>query len=407
MFLQLRVKLTALYILIAVIFVTTIGGATYGLLAYYFHSITDLALRHRMAHEFELLGLSLPPDLAHADAEWNRIRMQVWPQIRPTFDSASLGRAQQEWQAHVTHFHSHEEDHVLEETYDGELTSVFLIPLNRFGQVVSSVPLPVLLAYKELPDQRAVQFALQEGVDLRTIALPDGQRARLLTYLVPLAETKIVLQLGRVLADQDYILRRFLSGILVSGAVVLLISAGGSWWLAGRALQPVQASIERQRTFVANASHELRTPLTLIRASAEVVHNNLASQSEDRRLLADVIDEVDYLTRLVDDLLLLSRLDVGRLVLKRRRVDLDEFLCEAERTFAILTEGRNLILERKPANGAVIADPIYLRQALLAILDNAIRHTPDGGVITLEAPDNDLLSFDDKESHTGWWRHNP
>ncbi len=90
----------------------------------------------------------------------------------------------------------------------------------------------------------------------------------------------------------------------------------------GRSLIPAQPAWERQQAFVANASHELRTPLTLMRASAEVAQRGLPETDDRRALLGDVLQETDHMGRLVDDLLLLSRLDAGRLALERKIISL-------------------------------------------------------------------------------------
>ena len=92
--------------------------------------------------------------------------------------------------------------------------------------------------------------------------------------------------------------------------VAWVVMAAASWWLAGRSIQPAQLAWRRQQSFVANASHELRTPLTLLRATAEVAQRSLGPDETDRRvLLGDILAECDHMSRLVGDLLLLSRLD--------------------------------------------------------------------------------------------------
>lgn len=385
MFNRLRLRLTALYTLIAVIFMAALVAVTYGLLAYYFQTITDLALRHKMAHEFQLLGLALPDDLAFADQEWNKIRQQIWPQVRFAPQTLSLEQIQENWQRQLLHLNYHLSDQSLEEAYDSELAAIFLIPLNNEGRMLNPGDALQNLARGQLPEQGAVQSALAQGQDLRTVVLIDGTRVRLLTYRLPLPDGGALFQLGRLLTDQDYILRRFLNGLLVIGAVGALLSALGGWWLAGRSLIPVRESFERQRTFVANASHELRTPLTLIRASAEVAHDNLQDDQENQALLTDIIQEVDQMTRLVDDLLFLSRLDAGRVVLKRTLIELPDLLGEMQQVGKQLANGREILIQIAEAHGALLADRTRLSQVLRNLLENALHHTPSDGAITLAA----------------------
>jgi signal transduction histidine kinase len=159
-----------------------------------------------------------------------------------------------------------------------------------------------------------------------------------------------------------------------------------SWWLAGRSLIPTQRAWEQQQTFVANASHELRTPVTLMRASAEVALRGLPAPDVDRReLLEDILHECDHMSRLVEDLLLLSRLDAGRLKLERSAVPLAELLADVQRQTGRLAGEKGVRLSASSPSGIAWGDPTRLRQVLLILLDNALRHTPPGGSITVEA----------------------
>jgi len=144
--------------------------------------------------------------------------------------------------------------------------------------------------------------------------------------------------------------------------------------------------IDRMRAdFIANASHELRTPLTLIRASAEVARRGLPETDSRSELLGDVLQETDHMGKLVEDLLLLSRIDAGRLTLAREPLDVGELLTELERQVGRLAESKDITLSRGAAKGTALADPTRLRQVLLILLDNALQNTPAGGSIALGA----------------------
>jgi signal transduction histidine kinase len=159
-----------------------------------------------------------------------------------------------------------------------------------------------------------------------------------------------------------------------------------SWLVAGRALVPAQAAWVRQQGFVAGASHELRTPLTLMRASAEVALRVTPAGDADRReLLGDVLHEIDHMSHLVEDLLMLTRLDAGRLPLERTAVALPEAIADVGRQFGRLAADKGLTLRCEVPEATVMADPTRLRQVLLILFDNATRYTPAGGVITITA----------------------
>jgi signal transduction histidine kinase len=137
---------------------------------------------------------------------------------------------------------------------------------------------------------------------------------------------------------------------------------------------------------VANASHELRTPLTLMRASAEVALRGLPQQDADRHeLLSDVLHETDHMSKLVEELLLLSRLDAGRLKVDRLPIAVPELLADVQRQIGRLSDERGIRLCAGAASGVALADRTHLRQVLLIVLDNALRHTPKGGQVQIEA----------------------
>jgi signal transduction histidine kinase len=206
-----------------------------------------------------------------------------------------------------------------------------------------------------------------------------------------------VLQVGRLLNDQDRVLNGFYTGLLIVGGFAVVILGLGSWWLSGRTLNPAQKAWEQQQVFVSNASHELRTPLTLIRASTEYALRS-ASTPEQSELLTTVLQDCDYMNRLVDDLLLLSRLDTHRLQLEKEPISLPELLSDLAEQFARLAEARQVSLMISQSRGTVWGDQTRLRQVVLILLDNALRHTPPGGSITLstypQAKSVDILVAD-------------
>jgi signal transduction histidine kinase len=377
MFNGLRLRLTLLYLLAALALIVLIGGGAYWLVGSYFRTTTDLALQHRMAHEFMRLGARPPPELAAADLAWYTNRGKLLPsQPSPMARAASTSNDHNAGE-------KHSDDLAGEEEFDSELAAIFVLWLNADGMRIATpgAPAPAIA-----PNRSAIASAQTNGSDIRTDYVSNGSRVRLLTYPIEMAGGSEFLQMGRMLADQDRVLRKLLIGLLgLGGASVLLLSAG-SWWLAGRSLRPAQQSWERQQTFVANASHELRTPLTLIRASAEVALRGLPQQDADRReLLGDLLHEADHMSELVEELLLLSRLDAGRLSLERRTIVVPDLLTHVQRQLGRLADERGVRLCVGAVSGVVLADPTHLRQVLLIVLDNALRHTPKGGEVWIES----------------------
>ncbi|MDP9366101.1 MAG: cell wall metabolism sensor histidine kinase WalK [Chloroflexota bacterium] len=143
-----------------------------------------------------------------------------------------------------------------------------------------------------------------------------------------------------------------------------------------------------RREFVANVSHELRTPLTSIKALVETLE---AGAIDDQAVAGDflhrIVGEVDRLAALVDELLNLARLESGRVVLHPEALDPADLLGRASERLRPQTERAGLALEIAVPAGlpAVLADRARLEQVVLNLLHNAIKFTPSGGRITVDA----------------------
>jgi signal transduction histidine kinase len=140
-------------------------------------------------------------------------------------------------------------------------------------------------------------------------------------------------------------------------------------------LARLRDSFERERHFVADASHELRTPLAVMQTELDGALLMRPAEPEVRVGLLAVMSECARFTRLADDLLVLARLDKGRLPLRTTRVDVSALLARVRDYYADLTaeQGRFIVLDVSQAV-SVQADPDRIRQVLINLLDNAIRH---------------------------------
>jgi len=143
-----------------------------------------------------------------------------------------------------------------------------------------------------------------------------------------------------------------------------------------------------RREFVANVSHELRTPLTSVRALAEALAGGAAQDREaGPRFLERVIAEIDRLTLLVNDLLDLSAIESGSAKLEMEPVALDDVIEDVIAKFRPMADGRRIALRGNGARGLppAWADRTRITQAVANLVDNAIKYTPDGGTVTVEA----------------------
>jgi two-component system, OmpR family, sensor kinase len=149
------------------------------------------------------------------------------------------------------------------------------------------------------------------------------------------------------------------------------------------ALRRRAASEARLRRFAADASHELRTPLAAIRGYAELglLHPG-DSPDTVTHALGRVLSESTRMSVLVDDLLLLARLDAGR-PLNREPVDMTRLAIEATSDARVARPGHRWMLELPDDPVEVSGDEHRLHQVLVNLLSNAGRHTPDGTTVTV------------------------
>jgi signal transduction histidine kinase len=232
---------------------------------------------------------------------------------------------------------------------------------------------------------------------------------------------------GTSLARSQELLSRFLAMLLIGGPIALVVTSACGWLLAGGALRPVErvrreaaavsvseldrrlpvppagdelarlvttlnemlarleASFAHERRFVAVASHELRTPLTNMKAELDLALSRARTPAAMEEALRSASIEADRLAALAEDLLVYSRVEDGVVPIVRADVDLGELVqasCEAHERVAHHA-GVDIRMHIEPAEASI--DGIRMRQVIDNLLDNALRHTPAGGSVTVEA----------------------
>jgi signal transduction histidine kinase len=152
--------------------------------------------------------------------------------------------------------------------------------------------------------------------------------------------------------------------------------------------EQVKASQQSQRDFLANVSHDLKTPLTSIQGFAQAITDGAARDPASVRRSADVIqDQAQRMSRMVTELLDLARIESGQIVMRREAVHLDAVLRDCANRLALYAQQASVKLEvQVPDDLPVITgDGDRLAQAITNLLDNALKHTPEGGQVTLAA----------------------
>ncbi len=235
----------------------------------------------------------------------------------------------------------------------------------------------------EIPSPELARRAIAKGeTDLEMIETPDGDVWVVSALRQKRFETDVV-----QVARSPRVVRETVNGLIfVLGSIglgALGLATVGGLFMSRRAMRPVRRAFERQRTFIADASHELKTPLTLIRADAEVLSRGL-SKEDDRELVEDILQETDRTSAILSDLLVLARLDAGKLEVAGKPFDLAVILAEAADRFkARAAEEGIQILCDVPGELPARGDPERTAQILAALLDNAVRFTPPEGSVTV------------------------
>ena len=175
------------------------------------------------------------------------------------------------------------------------------------------------------------------------------------------------------IGDVEEPLRGLRMALLLLSPLALVVASAGGYWLAGRALVPVEAAFEAMRRFTADASHELRTPLAAMRGTVDVALGKQRSPDELGAALGSMGEEVDRMRGIVDDLLILARADAGRADLQRMRVRLDRVVEDACDALRPVAEERGLRLDVSAEPTTVLGDERWLRQLLVNIVGNALK----------------------------------
>jgi signal transduction histidine kinase len=205
------------------------------------------------------------------------------------------------------------------------------------------------------------------------------------------------MQVGRSLKEFDGDLR-FLQWILFIGLpLTLALITVASWWLAGFAMRPIYRSYSHIQQFTADAAHELRTPLAAIRTTIEsTLQSHNLIEAESRSTLQIIERQNNRLAQLVQDLLLLSRMDIQELKPKQHAFCLNDLVSDTVEELEGLAFASGITLSAKIQTMQplyVLGSEEQLYRLLANLVTNAIRYTPQGGRVTisLERSDHHVL----------------
>jgi signal transduction histidine kinase len=250
------------------------------------------------------------------------------------------------------------------------------------GQDITGIP-------SALTSDTLAREALRTGQAMSDTVNAGGAMGQSYLYALPVPNQnggyQGVVMIGESIQVQENVLSLLLTLLLVIGGVALLGAGLGGLFLANRALAPARLAWTNQQRFIADASHELRTPLTLLRADAEVLLRGRAQLArDDVFLLEDIVAEVTHMTRLAENMLTLARLDNRAPHREHEVVNLARVAREDAQRMHALADEMDIAFQVEADDAAlVIGDPTLLQQAVLALLDNAIKYNHRGGRVTV------------------------
>jgi len=305
-----------------------------------------------------------------------------------------------------------------------ETDEAFAQVLSTDGTVIDSSPglqdQPVLAAADLADLQKPGRFftinvrAANDLVPARVLAVGFDERT--------------VVVVGASLEDRREALARLARMLALGGPATVVLAMGVGWVVSGLALRPVErmrsraaaisaddleerlpvsgtgdelarlaetlnemlgrlgAAIDRERRFVADASHELRTPLANLKAELDLALARSRTEAELLDAVRSAGEETDRLVRLAEDLLVLARANNDRLSIAREPVDVGGLVTREAATFSTLAARHGCtILTDVVVDRPVSLDPERFRQIVGNLLDNAIRHSPEGAAVTVGA----------------------
>ena len=175
--------------------------------------------------------------------------------------------------------------------------------------------------------------------------------------------------------------------ILVIGCSVgSLCAIGIGFFLAGRALVPIQNSWEKQQQFVSDASHELRTPLAVIQSKTDVLFQSPSATIEEKAMdISTISKECRRLSKLVSNLLLLARSDSNQIEMDKKTFELDKLLEEIVAPYKEIASYQEKEMILKVERGvSFMGDRERIHQMMVILLDNAMKYTNEGGHIQID-----------------------
>lgn len=257
----------------------------------------------------------------------------------------------------------------------------------------------------------------------KTVRDPKGRLLRIIT--VPRKETQELIQIG-IVVNSDDALKIFSLALTALGCLAIVGSWFGGLFMAKKALKPINRMIKELqkiepeqldkrltphsakdeinklsevinemlsrlensftqiRQFTANASHELRTPLAIMKAGIEVSLSKERDLCDYQQVLANNLEDLGRLSKIIENLFILTKADAGRYELHKQRMNLYPVIAEIVEQLKLIAEPKNIFVSMEKMEDAFIeGDDLLIRMMLLNLIDNAVKYTQSNGTIQM------------------------
>jgi signal transduction histidine kinase len=266
----------------------------------------------------------------------------------------------------------------------------FIQTATRYFQVYDAISGELLAQSQEL-EAMAVEYSEEDVAhfvqsehsfaDLQT----DQKKLRFRNETIKDSSDHLyLLMVGSSTQPVDDAINTFLSSLVWLIPSAVLLGALASWYMAGKAWQPIEESIQQMKQFTASISHELRTPLAVLRGEAEVALMQDNSSEQYRRVLASQLEEFDRLSRMVNQLLTLARAESGDVAIAREPVNVSALTQSLAEQLEPVAASKQVKLDWKCDPDVTVAgDAGWIERIILNIVDNAMKFTDPDGVVSV------------------------
>ncbi len=192
----------------------------------------------------------------------------------------------------------------------------------------------------------------------------------------------------RVVLDPDLISetnKRILWSLITLNGIIIVLSGGLSYLLAGRTLDPIKRMVDEQNQFISDASHELRTPLTSLKSALEVnLRDKHLTLEQSKKIMAENILEVNNLQSLSDSLLQLAQFQTPHARQLFESVDMGKVIKDAIGKVQSLAHAKKITIHTKAVHTTAWGNSYSLVDLIVIILDNAIKYSDTNSTISIE-----------------------